>query len=312
MKGADIIRMKDVCEKTGLTDRAVRLYIESGLLNPKRVNSYTGRSSIYFTDSDVKILEAVATLRKADFSITDIKAVIDDPEKTASIVEGHKTKLFADIESKKNILNSLSISKNFTNKDIFGLANIIRGSALENNIPKEDSLMNLKDLKKIMRTRSTSLLSLIFAIAGIIYLFPLIVKTVFAKLSVSHGGGYEISYVFNTSNLLKGILPIASLLLLITAAVLCIAYLSEGSKKLLTVSATAYAATILLLLLLPADSAQLLKQFEFISYRFSPLFYIFYYPGNAFTLFISSIKFLFPAISLIFSFIGILKEKNLE
>ena len=56
------------------------------------------------------------------------------------------------MESKKNILNSLSISKNFTNKDIFGLANVIRGTALENNIPKEDSLMNLKDLKKIMRT----------------------------------------------------------------------------------------------------------------------------------------------------------------
>jgi len=34
-KGADIMRIKEVCERTGLTDRAIRLYMENGLVSPK-------------------------------------------------------------------------------------------------------------------------------------------------------------------------------------------------------------------------------------------------------------------------------------
>ncbi len=67
------MRMKEVCEKTRLTDRAVRLYIDSGLVDPKRESSYTGRSAIYFEEADIEKLRVVAVLRKAGFSIADIK-----------------------------------------------------------------------------------------------------------------------------------------------------------------------------------------------------------------------------------------------
>ena len=65
------MRIKDVCERTGLTDRAIRLYMESGLVVPKQDYNYMGRRSISFSEEDVRILEAVAILRRAEFFLAD-------------------------------------------------------------------------------------------------------------------------------------------------------------------------------------------------------------------------------------------------
>jgi DNA-binding transcriptional MerR regulator len=67
------MRMKDVLARTGLSDRAVRLYIENGLLSPRQDSSYAGRKSITFSEEDVEILEVIATLRRAGFSLSDIR-----------------------------------------------------------------------------------------------------------------------------------------------------------------------------------------------------------------------------------------------
>lgn len=67
------MKMKEVLLQTGLTDRAVRLYIENGILAPKNEKSYTGRNSFEFTREDVAVLQRIALLRKADFSIEQIK-----------------------------------------------------------------------------------------------------------------------------------------------------------------------------------------------------------------------------------------------
>ena len=50
------MRMKEICERTGLTDRAVRLYIENGLLFPEKTASYSGRESIRFSEEDAVVL----------------------------------------------------------------------------------------------------------------------------------------------------------------------------------------------------------------------------------------------------------------
>ncbi len=63
------MRMKDVLARTGLTDRAVRLYIENGLLSPRQESNYAGRKSIDFSEEDVETLEVIATLRKSGFSL---------------------------------------------------------------------------------------------------------------------------------------------------------------------------------------------------------------------------------------------------
>ncbi len=67
------MKIKEVIEKTGLTDRAVRLYIEHGLVTPENQKSYTGRNNYNFTQADIDCLEKIAMLRKADFSLEQIK-----------------------------------------------------------------------------------------------------------------------------------------------------------------------------------------------------------------------------------------------
>lgn len=81
------MRMKEICEKTGLTDRAVRLYISSGLLAPKRSTSYNGYTSIHFSQEDLKKLESIAVLRRAGFSMSDIREIQND----ASCITGKDT-----------------------------------------------------------------------------------------------------------------------------------------------------------------------------------------------------------------------------
>ncbi len=57
------MQIKEVTARTGLTDRAIRLYIENGLVRPRQEFNYAGRRSISFDEEDVRTLEAVATLR---------------------------------------------------------------------------------------------------------------------------------------------------------------------------------------------------------------------------------------------------------
>ncbi len=69
------MKMKEVLDRTGLTDRAVRLYIANGLVAPECSRGYTGRNNYEFSEADVEVLQKIALLRKADFSIEQIKAL---------------------------------------------------------------------------------------------------------------------------------------------------------------------------------------------------------------------------------------------
>ena len=69
------MKIKEVIAATGLTDRAIRLYIENGLVTPENQKSYTGRNNYNFTQEDVDCLEQIAMLRKADFSLEQIRTL---------------------------------------------------------------------------------------------------------------------------------------------------------------------------------------------------------------------------------------------
>ena len=69
------MKIKQVIKETGLTDRAIRLYIENDLVKPECDENYNGRKSIDFSETDVANLKNIALLRKADFSIQEIKAL---------------------------------------------------------------------------------------------------------------------------------------------------------------------------------------------------------------------------------------------
>lgn len=111
------MKIKEVIAKTGLTDRAIRLYIENDLVTPENQKSYTGRNNYSFTQADIECLEQIALLRKADFSLTQIKTLKSGEEsarevlreyltaKQESVVMGHKI-----VEALKNFSAQESVT----------------------------------------------------------------------------------------------------------------------------------------------------------------------------------------------------------
>ncbi len=102
------MKIKTVCERTGLSDRAIRLYIENGLLAPDKTENYTGRRSFDFSEDDVTRLDQIAVLRASGFSIAQIKEVQEDPEKIPDIVSEVTEKQETELRKSEKVLNSLS------------------------------------------------------------------------------------------------------------------------------------------------------------------------------------------------------------
>ena len=80
------MKIKEVISKTGLTDRAIRLYIEYGLVMPENQKSYNGRNHYNFTQEDVDCFEQIAMLRKADFSLEQIKKLKSGGESAREVL----------------------------------------------------------------------------------------------------------------------------------------------------------------------------------------------------------------------------------
>ena len=102
------MKIKAVCERTGLTDRAVRLYIENGLLTPEITENYSGRRSFDFSQDDVACLNRIAALRASGFSIAQIKQAQTDPHSIPRIVAEVAEKQEKELRSSENILSALN------------------------------------------------------------------------------------------------------------------------------------------------------------------------------------------------------------
>ncbi len=132
------MKMKEVIEKTGLTDRAIRLYIDEGLAIPSIEESYSGRKSIDFSEIDVKRLKNIALLRKAGFSIADIKSIVDDKTTAKDIVEKFIEQTENNIAHETEIVEKLKGISFDENVTIETICNSLSATVEEKEIPKED------------------------------------------------------------------------------------------------------------------------------------------------------------------------------
>ncbi len=140
------MKMKEVIEKTGLTDRAVRLYIDEGLALPAIEESYSGRKSIDFSESDVERLKNVALLRKAGFSIADIKSIVDDNSTAKNIIEKFIEQTETNIAHETEIvekLKGISFDEDVTLETI---CSSLSETVEEKEVPSEDIKMTVKEM----------------------------------------------------------------------------------------------------------------------------------------------------------------------
>lgn len=86
------MKIKPVCDITGLTDRTIRYYIEEQLISPTYTENYLGRKSYDFSEEDIDALKNISVLRKFDFTIDEIKEILNDAEKSKTIIQNVKTR----------------------------------------------------------------------------------------------------------------------------------------------------------------------------------------------------------------------------
>ena len=84
------MRLKEIIQKTGLNKRTIHFYIEEHFLTPK-----TDPSNGYyiFSEDDVERLKMLQQLRRADFSIKDIHAILKHPTSAYIYIKKQMEKL---------------------------------------------------------------------------------------------------------------------------------------------------------------------------------------------------------------------------
>ena len=86
------MKIKEVCERTGLTRRAVRFYEEKGLispeLEPKEHSDYRD-----YSEEDLRRLQLIARLRTLQLPVSEVAAVLEAPEKAGDLLKRHARRL---------------------------------------------------------------------------------------------------------------------------------------------------------------------------------------------------------------------------
>ncbi len=94
------MQIKQAAAQCGLTEKAIRLYEEKGLITP----TYTEKNGRQFRDYDdatVARLQTIAALRKSFFSIEQISAILDTPENIPAVFASYRAELhkqYADLK----------------------------------------------------------------------------------------------------------------------------------------------------------------------------------------------------------------------
>lgn len=86
------MKMKEILEKTGLTERAVRLYVQRGLVTPKAVWK-NGRDYLEFSCTDLQRLREIGLLRRMGFSLEQIAQMIRVPQHIPGLLQAHLRQL---------------------------------------------------------------------------------------------------------------------------------------------------------------------------------------------------------------------------
>ena len=115
------MKIKEICELTGLTDKTIRFYIENNLITPQCTQNHLGRRAFTFDEQNLDELNDIATLRKSGFSVAQIKEIQEECEKSINIIAYIISTKERQIEENKLInqaLYALDPQKAYTVKEI--------------------------------------------------------------------------------------------------------------------------------------------------------------------------------------------------
>ena len=142
------MKIKAVCELTGLTARTVRVYIDEQLIAPKFTENYLGRRSFEFSQSDIAALQNIATLRKYGFSIDEIRNILLDSQTSIAIIENVKQRTQIQADEYRERLKALSRVESLKAYSVEELSEILLQGKAEIQFPVELPKLNVKRIVK--------------------------------------------------------------------------------------------------------------------------------------------------------------------
>lgn len=86
------MRIKEAAEKSGLTEKAIRLYEEKGLIIPT-ITEINGRKFRDYDEATVALLKTIGGLRRSFFSIEQISAMQESPDRIPEIFTEYRAEL---------------------------------------------------------------------------------------------------------------------------------------------------------------------------------------------------------------------------
>lgn len=165
------LKIKEVCEKTGLNDKTIRYYIRSGLIFPKYNENYTGRKNFDFSETDIERLNQVAVLRKYSFSINDIKTMLDDNNCIDTVIKNHIQNMKEETQNSVKLLSKLDEISDCQFSDIAALCDFLnKEKSLPVSVPTADS----KKPYKLLYSKNKKANKVLIALLVLIFLFSTI------------------------------------------------------------------------------------------------------------------------------------------
>ena len=162
------MKIKAVCDLTGLTARTVRVYIDEQLIAPKFTENYLGRRSFEFSQSDIAALQNIATLRKYGFSIDEIRNILLDSQTSIAIIENVKQRTQIQADEYRERLKALSRVESLKAYSVEELSEILLQGEAEIQLPIELPKRNVKRIVKSAVIFLIVWLPFVLVIGGII------------------------------------------------------------------------------------------------------------------------------------------------
>ena len=143
------MRIKEAARKTGLTEKTIRYYENRGLVQPD-TEERNGRTWRDYTEDHIRLLEAVATLRKAQFHVEEIDAILADPGSIPEVLDEVGRRVEEAYETLGKLRTELRREGVKSAPDLLHLAEELKETVKPLPLPPQDLKFNFKAQDRIL------------------------------------------------------------------------------------------------------------------------------------------------------------------
>jgi len=153
------MKIKEAASRLKLTEKAIRYYESQGLITPES-RELNGRRFREYSEENIRMLEAVATLRKARFSVESIARMQEAPSAIPQVLADYGTEIeeaYAALGRIRELLRQPGLEQC---GDLYELAAKLDSAVRDVPLPKQDVKFNFRLYDRLQAERVAAVKSL--------------------------------------------------------------------------------------------------------------------------------------------------------